>query len=153
MSYKTRLIRHAALVGALSLCTAATAFGQTASTTSSLWQNATDVSTNSNWLVYAVVLNGIKYIQIKDEAGTVHALIGVINGTPFVTPMGVDALNVSTPTSSAASTANDAGATQTVYNDGATTVAETPQSDGTTRFTVQSNDSCPTTGCAGGGGS
>lgn len=152
MSYKGRFIRNAALMGLMTLGVTATAFGQTsaATTLGPLWQNAADVSRNSDWHVYATVLNGIKYIQVRDRAGTLHTVIGVVNGTPFVTPMGVDALRVSVPSPSAApSTTSAAAIPQTIYSDGTTTVTAAPQSNGAMSFAVM--DICKTTNCGGGG--
>jgi hypothetical protein len=76
------------------------------------------------------VLNGIKYVQVNDLNGTVHAAVGAANGTVVVLPMGVDSQNVQTAASSAPSTA------QTVYSDATTTVTAAPQSNGTTQITV-----------------
>jgi hypothetical protein len=98
--------------------------------------------------VYVFVLNGVKYIQINDLNGTVHAALGVANGAAVVLPMGVDAQNVSTTTGSSSPSSST---TQTVYNDGTTAVTATPQSDGTTQFSAMT-DACPTAGCSGNGG-
>ncbi|HUB89273.1 MAG TPA: hypothetical protein VMA74_06035 [Dyella sp.] len=99
------------------------------------------------------MLNGIQYIQVNDLNGTVHAAVGTANGTSIVLPVGVDAQNVSTPAQSSttsASPSTTSGAAQTVYQDSATTVTATPQSNGTTKFTIQT--ACTGMSCSGGGG-
>jgi hypothetical protein len=148
MRTKANFIRKAALSSLFALCAASTAYAQTATPSTGLgqaWPNAADLSASPNWHVYVFVMNGVKYIQINDLNGTVHAALGVANGATAVLPMGVDAQNVSTTTASAASTA------QTIYNDGTTTVTATPQSNGTTLFSAMT-DACPTAGCSGNGG-
>lgn len=147
------LIRKAAFAGLTALCVTSTAFAQTATPATGLgqaWPNAADVSANPNYHVYVFVLNGIKYIQINDLNGTVHAAVGTANGTSIVLPVGVDSQNVATQ-QSPASTSNSTSS-QPVYNDSSTTVTATPQSNGTTKFTVLDTTSCPS-GCSGGGGS
>jgi hypothetical protein len=120
---------------------------QSAGTSSGLgqaWPNAADVSAAPNWHVYVFRMNGIKYVQINDLSGTVHAAIATANGTTIVLPVGIDAKNVTTTAKAASS------ATQVVYKDASTTVAATPQSSGTTAFTVTSDtDSCPEADCSG----
>jgi hypothetical protein len=155
------LIRKAAFAGLTALCVTSTAFAQTATPATGLgqaWPNAADVSANPNYHVYVFVLNGIKYIQINDLNGTVHAAVGTANGTSIVLPVGVDSQNVATPAQNTpASASSTSGASsssaQTIYQDSATTVTATPQSNGTTKFTVLDASSCPTIGCSGNGGS
>ncbi|MFC3653531.1 hypothetical protein ACFONN_18370 [Dyella humi] len=152
------LIRKAAFAGLTALCVTSTAFAQTATPATGLgqaWPNAADVSANPNYHVYVFVLNGIKYIQINDLNGTVHAAVGTANGTSVVLPVGVDSQNVAIPQSSSSgssSSSSSSSAAQTVYSDSATTVTATPQSNGTTKFTVLDTTTCPS-GCSGGGGS
>jgi hypothetical protein len=155
------LVRKAALAGLIGFCVTSVASAQTATPATGLgqaWPNAADVSTNPNWHVYVFVLNGIKYIQVNDLNGTVHAAVGTANGTSIVLPVGVDAQNVSSSTqgvpasTSSSNTTSNAATTQTVYQDNASTVTAAPQSDGTTKFTVLSISSCPAIGCSGGGG-
>jgi hypothetical protein len=132
MRTKASFIRKTALTGLFALCASATAFAQTATPATGLgqaWPNAADQSSSPNWHVYVFVLNGVKYIQVNDLNGTVHAAVGAANGTSIVLPIGVDAQNVTTSSSSSSSSS-----TQTIYNDGTTTVTATPQSDGTTQF-------------------
>ena len=139
--------RKAVLAGFLTIGLTSTVTAQTSAPATGLgqsWPNAVDVSTAPNWHVYVFRLHGIKYVQINDINGTVHAAIGTANGATIVLPVGVDAQNVRT-TASAAS-----AATQVVYQDAATTVTATPQSTGITTFTVQNQTaSCPAYGCSG----
>ena len=154
-------VRKAALAGLIGLCVTSVAFAQTAAPATGLgqsWPNAADVSTSPNWHVYVFVLNGIKYIQVNDLNGTVHAAVGTANGTSIVLPVGVDSQNVAAGTQNApASTSSSAvsaasSSAQTVYQDSATTVTATPQSSGATKFTVLNSVACPSS-CSGGGGS
>lgn len=155
------LVRKAAFAGLTALCVTSVAFAQTAAPATGLgqsWPNAADVSVSPNWHVYVFVLNGIEYIQVNDLNGTVHAAVGTANGTSIVLPVGVDSQSVTTAaqnapaqTSSSAVSTTSSG-TQTVYRDSATTVTATPQSNGTTTFTVLSTASCPTASCGGGSG-
>ena len=150
-------VRKAALAGLTALCITSTAFAQTAAPATGLgqsWPNAADVSANPNWHVYVFVLNGIRYIQVNDLNGTVHAAVGTANGTSIVLPVGVDSQNVTTPAQNApASTSSSAtsSAAQTVYQDNATTVTAAPQSNGTTQFSVLQTATCTGMSCSGGG--
>lgn len=151
MRTQASLIRKAALASLIALCTTSIAFAQTTTPGTGLgqaWPNAADVSTSPHWHVYVFVLNGIKYIQVNDLNGTVHAAVGVANGTAIVLPTGVDSQNVSTTTSSSSSSST----TQTVYSDSTTTMTATPQSNGTTQFSAVSTtlEACPSA-CGGGG--
>jgi hypothetical protein len=114
---------------------------QSAGTSSGLgqaWPNAADVSAAPNWHVYVFRMNGIKYVQINDLSGTVHAAVATANGTTIVLPVGIDAKNVTTTAKAASSTA------QVVYKDASTVVTATPESNGTAQFSVISDaDSCP----------
>ena len=142
------VVRNALLTGFIALGLTSTAIAQTAAPATGLgqaWPNATDVSASPNWHVYVFRLHGIKYIQINDLSGTVHTAIGTANGATIVLPVGVDAQNVKTTAAAVSSTA------QVVYSDASTTVTATPQSSGTTVFTVQSQEeSCPEGDCSGG---
>ncbi|GFZ98239.1 hypothetical protein [Dyella caseinilytica] len=141
------LVRNAVLVGFIALGLTSTAIAQTASPATGLgasWPNAADVSAASNWHVYVFRLHGIKYVQINDLGGTVHAAIGTANGTTIVLPVGVDAQNVTTTATAASSTA------QVVYHDASTTITATPQSSGATTFAVKNaTQSCPEADCSG----
>ena len=148
-------VRKAAFAGLIALCVTSIASAQTSAPATGLgqaWPNATDVSANPNWHVYVFVLNGIKYIQVNDLNGNVHAAVGTANGTSIVLPVGVDSQNVATSsstTTNSSSTTSSLSTSTTVYSDSATTVTATPQSNGATRFTVLDNASCPTAGCSG----
>lgn len=122
------------IAGVMALCVASPIFGQTAAPATGLgqsWPNAADVSANPHWHVYVFKLHGIKYVQINDRSGVVHAAIAAAGGTSIVLPMGTDAQQVvigdsaaSTPTSS-----------QAVYQDATTSITAT-QSNGVTQFAV-----------------
>ncbi|HUB92304.1 MAG TPA: hypothetical protein VMA74_21450, partial [Dyella sp.] len=108
-------VRKALLAGFVAIGLTSTAFAQTSAPATGLgqsWPNASDVSANPNWHVYVFFLHGVKYIQINDLNGTVHAAVGAANGTTIVLPVGVDAQNVTTSTTSAASST-----AQVVYQD------------------------------------
>jgi hypothetical protein len=153
MRTKANFIRKAAIVSLFALCASSVGYAQTAAPATGLgqaWPNTSDLSLSPNWHVYVFVLNGVKYIQVNDLNGTVHAAVGTASGTSIVLPIGVDALNVTTMSSSSSSSSST---TQTIYNDGTTTVTATPQSDGTTQFNAASPQvaACPTE-CGGTGG-
>ncbi|RUL76697.1 hypothetical protein [Dyella choica] len=104
-------------------------------------EHARNVSRSPDWDVYEFRLHGIKYLQFTRN-GTIHAVIGLVDGVTFVVPMGVDAQNVTETTAPAPSAA------QVVYRDASTTVTASTQSNGATAFLVQF---CPQTGCSGPG--
>ena len=142
------LVRNAALAGFIALGLTSTAIAQTATPATGLgqaWPNAADVSASPSWHVYVFWLHGIKYVQVNDLNGTVHAAVGAANGTVVVLPVGVDAQNVTTTVAAASSVA------ETVYHDASTTVTATVQSSGATTFTVQNmTTNCPVAECSGG---
>ena len=121
-------VRKALLAGFIAIGLTSTAFAQTSTPATGLgqnWPNAADQSASPNWHVYVFWLNGIKYVQVNDLNGTVHAAVAAANGSVVVLPVGVDAQNVQTAATSTGTT---------VYSDATTTVTATPQSDGTTMF-------------------
>jgi hypothetical protein len=137
--FEGSLARKAVLVGIMAIGMTSTAFAQTVTPATGLgqaWPNATDVSSSPHWHVYVFRLNGIKYIQINDLSGAVHAAVGTASGVSIVLPTGVDAQRVRTDALTMLKAATSGPATQTVYRDTATTVTATPQTDGTTIFTV-----------------
>jgi hypothetical protein len=143
--------RKVALAGLMALGCISVAHAQTATPSSGLgqaWPNAADVSTSPHWHVYVFVLNGIKYVQVNDLNGNVHAAIGTAGGTTIVLPVGTDAQNVVATQAPAASTG------ETVYSDNSTTVTATPQSNGTMLFTATPATAADCTGynCGGGRG-
>jgi hypothetical protein len=142
---RTQGVRKAVLAGFAALGLTSMAFAQTSTPSTGFgqaWPNAADVSANSKWHVYVFYLNGVKYVQVNDLNGNVHAAVGTANGTTIVLPMGVDAKNVTTTPATSSSA-------ETVYRDAATTVTATPQSDGATMFTVANTaDTCPVYDCS-----
>jgi len=149
MSRTQGSIRKAVIASLLTIGLASTATAQTSAPATGLgqsWPNAADVSAAPNWHVYVFRLHGIKYVQINDISGTVHAAIGTANGATIVLPVGVDAQHVTTTASGASA------ASQVVYQDATTTVTAIPQSSGATTFAVQNQAaSCPAYGCSGPG--
>ncbi len=143
------LSRKLALAGCMAIGMTSAAFAQTVTPATGLgqsWPNATDQSRSPQWHVYVFHLNGIKYVQINDLSGTVHAAIGAAGGTSIALPVGSDARYVRTETASTSNTT-----TQTVYRDSTTTITATPQSNGTTVFTTANICQDPYN-CGGGGG-
>ncbi|GAB2561658.1 hypothetical protein ISP15_09865 [Dyella jejuensis] len=143
------LARKLALAGLIAAGTISSAFAQTSALSSGLgqsWPNAADVSASPQWHVYVFTLHGIKYVQINDLNGTVHAAIGTAAGTVIVLPVGVDAGNVTTSqvlTNTAATI---------VYSDGTVSISAMPQSDGSTAFNAATNSQCNISSCGGGRG-
>lgn len=122
------------MAGVMALCVASPIFGQTTEPTTGLgqaWPNAADVSMSPQWHVYIFKLHGIKYIQINDRQGVVHAAIATAGGTSVVLPMGTNAQQVATDTPATGASTS----AQTVYQD-ATTSITTTQSNGVTQFAV-----------------
>jgi hypothetical protein len=153
MRTKANFIRNAALTSLFALCASSTVFAQTSTPATGLgqaWPNAADQSASPNWHVYVFVLNGVKYIQVNDLNGTVHAAVGAANGASIVLPMGTDAQNVTTSSSSSSSSSSASSASTTattVYSDSTTTVTATPQSNGTTKFNLA--EACTGFNCSG----
>jgi len=52
--------------------------------------NTLDLSTYPGWHTYAFMRDGIRYVQINDDVGKVHAAIATANGSMLVLPMGED---------------------------------------------------------------
>jgi hypothetical protein len=152
MRTQAQLIRKTALAGLVALCAASTGYAQTAAPATGLgqaWPNAADVSASPNWHVYVFMLNGVKYVQVNDLNGTVHAAVAAANGATIALPVGVDSQNVTTDSPASASSA-----AQTIYSDDTTTVTATPQSNGTTQFNAATTRQiCQGTNCSGNGGS
>jgi hypothetical protein len=141
-------VRKALLAGCIAIGLTSMAFAQTSTLATGLgqsWPNTADVSAAPNWHVYVFRLNGVKYVQINDLGGTVHAALGTANGTTIVLPVGVDAQNVTTTATAASSSV------QVVYQDAEIIVTATPQSNGATTFAAKNvQHSCPTAQCSGG---
>lgn len=145
-------VRKALLAGLVAIGLTSTAFAQTSTPASGLgqsWPNAADLSADPNWHVYVFVLNGVKYVQVNDLNGNVHAAVGTAGGTTIVLPVGADSQNVSTTQAPASSNA------VTVYSDTSTTVTATPQTNGTTLFSATPTTAATCQGgynCGGGRG-
>lgn len=158
MHHQTRSFgsRRVALAGllAIGLCGMAQAATPVASSgLGQAWPQVPNASVAPGWRAYAFVSNGVKYIQINDNGGTIHAAVAASNGQFLVLPMGVDAQRVSTPQQplKAASSAP----TVTVYSDSTVKITGTAQADGTTLWTAsspakatatQQMESCPSCG-------
>ena len=109
------------------------------------WPDAANVSTSPHWHVYVFMLHGIKYIQINDQNGVIHAAVGTAGNTSIVLPVGIDAQKVTTTTNGVTPLASE-----TVYQDATTTIIATLQHDGTTQFFVINTCKDPYN-CGGGG--
>ena len=150
--------RRVALAGllAIGLCGAVQAAAPVASNgLGQAWPQAKNASAAPGWKVYVFVSSGVKYIQINDNAGTVHAVVATSNGQFLVPPMGVDAQRVSTPQQPLAVVSTNTAPAVTVYSDGAVKITSSSQTDGTTVWTVSSTpkatpiqqmESCPECG-------
>jgi hypothetical protein len=143
-----KLVRQALFAGLIAIGFTSAAWAQTSAPATGLgqsWPNATDVSANPQWHVYVFYLQGVKYVQVNDLGGTVHAAVGTANGATIVLPVGVDAQNVTTAGTTASSTSSVA---QVVYQDASTTVTAAPQTSGVTTFVVSNNQKCPELSCS-----
>lgn len=58
---------------------------------------AANQSLDANWQVYVFERSGVRYLQVNDRNGAVHAVAGHIGNLAWVLPIGVDANRVSTP--------------------------------------------------------
>lgn len=139
-------VRKAVLAGFVAVGLSSTAFAQTSAPATDLgqaWPHTADVSASPDWHVYVFWAQGIKYVQVNDLSGNVHAAIGTANGTTIVLPAGVDSQNiVITERADVASQVNAArtaavSATQVVYQDAATSITAAPKKGGGTQFSVQ----------------
>ncbi len=59
--------------------------------------NAPDLAPSPAWAVYEFERDGIRYVQINDQSGTVRAAVGRIDDTFWVMPLGTDVNRVSLP--------------------------------------------------------
>jgi hypothetical protein len=59
--------------------------------------DAPDLAPNPAWAVYEFERDGIRYVQMNDQYGTVHAAVGRIDDTFWVMPLGTDVERVSVP--------------------------------------------------------
>jgi hypothetical protein len=97
------------------------------------WPNASDVSSNPSWHVYVFQRDGVRYIQINDIAGNVHAAFGTANGQYLVLPMGLDAARVYVVAPNTLPINGDV-----VYQDAATQVISATDGTGTSTWTLRS---------------
>jgi hypothetical protein len=144
-TYRT-LVRQTMVAGFIAMGVIAPAAAQTAAPAMGLgqaWPNAKDHSRSPYWHVYVFERDGIRYIQINDRHGTVHAALGRADDTVFALPVGVDAEDVRITSSVEASTS-----ALPIYRDDAISVIAAPQSDGVTQIVVQ--QACEPVGCIGG---
>lgn len=58
---------------------------------------AADLVADPAWQVYEFQRDGIRYVQVNDQAGVVRAAAGRIGGTAWVMPIGADADRVAVP--------------------------------------------------------
>jgi hypothetical protein len=128
--FSLHAFRRTALAGMTALGITCTAAAQTSSPTPATglgesWPNATDVSASPNWHVYVFQKDGVRYIQVNDRNGTVHAAVGNAGRTVFALPVGVDA-----PRVAIADTSNERGSSETIYQDAEVTIEAAAQSDG-----------------------
>lgn len=113
------------------------------------WPDAPDVSTNPHWHAYVFMLHGIKYVQINDLNGTVHAAVAMVGNVAVALPIGIDSRRIVERTQSAAIAQSLPGA-ETVYSDGTMTLVAVPQNNGATRFYLENICTDPYTCSAGG---
>jgi hypothetical protein len=131
---RRNVIRQTLLTGFVALSLTSIATAQTSSPTTGLgqaWPNAVDHSRSPYWHVYVFERDGIRYIQINDRNGTVHAALGRAGDTIFALPVGVDAEDVTISSSAEGNTS-----ALPIYQDDAISVTASPQSDGAPQIMV-----------------
>jgi hypothetical protein len=134
--FSLHAFRRTALAGMTALGIACTAAAQTSSPTPATglgesWPNATDVSASPNWHVYVFQKDGVRYIQVNDRNGTVHAAVGNAGRTVFALPVGVDA-----PRVAIVDALIERDTSQTIYQDDSFAIEATPQTDGSSLLSV-----------------
>ncbi|RDS79059.1 hypothetical protein DWU98_19470 [Dyella monticola] len=97
------------------------------------WPNVADQSASPYWHVYTFERDGVRYVQVNDQSGRVHAAFGRAGTVVFPLPVGVDAEH----TTVAAPGAKESSSAQTLYRDDEITVTAEPQNDGTVEFRVE----------------
>jgi hypothetical protein len=143
---KGNSFRRTALMGLLALVTSASAMAadtfQSSSGLGQAWPNATDVSASPHWHVYVFQRDGIRYIQVNDLNGKVHAAVAASGGQFLVLPIGVDSQNVSTPDQPLSTTTDTTTSTssEVVYDDSSVSVSVTPQASGVMTLQVACTD-------------
>jgi hypothetical protein len=140
----SRVIRCAVYAAvAATAFTATVAAAQTAAVDDlgKAWPGTQDQSASPNWHAYVFERDGVRYVQINDRNGTMHAAIGMVGSTAFALPMGLDASNVEmTSLSDNVGTSSDV-----IYQDDSIRVALVPQTDSATRIQVMAM--CPPDQC------
>jgi hypothetical protein len=139
-------LRKAIFGGLVALVLSSSATAQTAA--------PTDNHSSPRWQAYVFMAGDMKCIQINDRDGTTQAVVCAPNGKAIALKVGPDgqAEGMSPSHSAPRFTRVISGATQMVYQDSATMVTATPQSDGTTLFYAISAADCNTYNCGGGRG-
>jgi hypothetical protein len=135
--FSLHVFRRTALAGMIVLSMACTATAQTSPAESitglgESWPNATDVSANPNWHAYVFQKDGVRYIQINDRNGTVHAAFGKAGEMVFALPVGVDAQRVDV-----IDALNPQGVAETIYQDESVTIEAVLQSDGVMKIATK----------------
>lgn len=102
------------------------------SATSGLGQSTPDalnLSASPDWQVYQFNRNGMRYFQVNDAMGRVHAAVAVANGVMMVLPVGADDVQqtVDLPTG-----------LLPVYQDSFIAIVPVQLPDGTIRWLIQS---------------
>jgi hypothetical protein len=141
------VIRQTFLAGFVALGLSTVAAAQAAAPATGLgqaWPNAADHSRSPSWHVYVFERDGIRYIQINDGNGTVHAALGQTGDTVFALPVGVDSDNVTM-----AAAAQIDALPPAIYQDETISVMVVPQGDGTAQITVKAACGDPNK-CSGG---
>jgi hypothetical protein len=129
------VIRQTFLAGFVALSLSTVAAAQTAAAATGLgqaWPNAADYSRNPSWHVYVFERDSIRYIQINDGNGTVHAALGQTGDTVFALPVGVDSDHVTV-----AVPAQTDALPSAIYQDESISVTAVPQGDGTAQIIVK----------------
>lgn len=99
------------------------------------WPNAPDVSSSPGFHAYRFEKQGVSYVQINDQSGTVRGAVAYIAGQVLELPIGVDASRWTVTETPSASSPGE-----TVYQDSGVTVHAAPQADGTMRLMVAPTD-------------
>lgn len=119
--------------------TAAMATGPASTGLGQSWPNTPDVSTSPRYHVYVFQKQGVRYVQVNDEAGTVRGAIAYTSANSILDlPIGVDAGRWITPADGAKA---DTVVGEQVYRDEAVNITVAPQADGVSSFRVSGE--CP----------
>lgn len=98
MFYQTHVVmrRIVAVVGfwAFTATASATSSAQPSNGLGQSWPNAQDVSVSPRWHVYLFLRDGVQYVQMNDQNGTVHAAFATANGEILFLPVGIDSQRI-----------------------------------------------------------